>query len=49
MRRRDLLSFGAGGYSLVVLADKLLADTPAPAFKPTAADFARIAPPDGSR
>lgn len=49
MRRRDLLTFGAGGYSLVVLADKVLADTPPPAHRPTPADFDRIAPPDGKR
>jgi hypothetical protein len=49
MRRRDILTYGAGGYSLVVLADKILAQTPEPAHKPTQADFDRIAPPDGKR
>lgn len=44
MRRRDLLSYGAGGYSLVVFADQLLADTPATLHKPTQADFDKIAP-----
>jgi hypothetical protein len=49
MRRRDLFTYGAGGYSLVVLADKILAQTLEPAYKPTQADFDRIAPPDGKR
>ena len=49
MRRRDLLTYGAGGYSLVVLADRILAQTPEPAYKPTQADFDRIAPPGGKR
>jgi hypothetical protein len=49
MRRRDLLSVGAGGYSMVVLADKLLAQTPAPAHKPTQSDFDRIAPAKPNR
>jgi hypothetical protein len=49
MRRRDLFSIGAAGYSVVVFGDKILAQTPAPAHRPTQADFDRIAPPDGKR
>jgi hypothetical protein len=44
MRRRDLFGL-AGSYSLVVLADDLIAQSPPPAHMPTQADFDRIAPP----
>ncbi|MBC8164545.1 MAG: FAD-dependent oxidoreductase, partial [Bryobacteraceae bacterium] len=50
MRRRDLLTYGTGAYSFVVLGDKLLAGSPADTpLAPLKPEFDRIAPSDGSR